>query len=271
MPAIEISRLRARIQLLTKLVNSPVDLAQKLTRFYESYSDLTFRSGSFSVKAGNYPAYRTPPLMNRELETALSGFVDSKPGQILELIDLLAIKPQREPRQLAAALLGAFPAPFFDGVTHRIAEWAAASEVPDDLVWIFKLGTRRIRTETPEIWLRLLKSWLVSKDSKEKRIAVHGLTSMIDDAKSSSLPLIFKYLQPLLHQSDPVVLPYLETILEKLAKKSENETVYFIKQTLSNSKSPTLIRMIRRNLEIFSSEGQESLRSFLRNLQNTGI
>ncbi len=268
MPAIELSRLRARIKLLTRLVDSPASLARELTQFYESYSDLTFRSGSFSVKAGNYPAYRTPPLMNRELESILIGYIDEKPGQILELIDLLAIKPQSEPRQLAAALLGALPPAFFNEVTRRIVEWAAASDVLDDLVWIFKLGTRRIRTEAPEIWLRLLKTWLESKESKDRRVAVHGLTSMIDDVKLSSLPLIFKYLQPLLQESNSTILPYLETILEKLAKKSENETIFFLKQTLSNSKSPSLIRMIRRNLEQFTPEGQESLRSYLRTLLN---
>jgi hypothetical protein len=91
---------------------------------------------------------------------------------------------------------------------------------------------------------------------------------MIDDVKLSSLPLIFKYLQPLLQESNSTILPYLETILEKLAKKSENETIFFLKQTLSNSKSPSLIRMIRRNLEQFTPEGQESLRSYLRTLQN---
>ena len=268
MPAIEISRLRARIQILTELVDTPVSLAQELTRFYESYSDLTFKSGSFSVKAGNYPAYRTPPLMNRELETAFIGRIKEKPRQILELIDLLAKKPLYEPRQLAAALLGAFPPDFFDEVTRRIADWATASEALDDLVWIFNLGTRRIRIEAPEIWLKLLKTWLESKDPKDRLVAVHGLSSMIDDAKLSNLPLIFKYLQPLLQESNPVILPYLETILEKLAKKSENETIYFIKQTLSVSKSPSLVRMIRRNLEQYSSEGQESLRSYLRSLQN---
>ena len=71
MPAIEVSHLRARINLLTKLIGTPAQLVQELTQFYESYSDLTFQSGLFSVRAGDLPAYRTPVLMNRELETAL--------------------------------------------------------------------------------------------------------------------------------------------------------------------------------------------------------
>lgn len=266
MPAIEISKLRAKINLLVKLIDDPEKLIQELIDFYESYSDLTFQSGSFSVKSGDLPAYRTPTLMNRELENVFIKVAASEPEKILPVIDLLAARSQLEPRQLACALLGALPAQYFDQVTHRISEWAGKSTNSDDLVWIFKLGTKTLRTESPETWLKMLKTWIDSANAMDHRIAVLGLTSMLDDAALTSLPLIFKFLQPILSESNSRNLPYLESILEKLVEKSEKETLFFIKQVLKQSPDPLLIRMLRRNISIFSPEGQESLRSFLRSL-----
>jgi hypothetical protein len=266
MPAIEISRLRSKINLLVQLIDEPDQLLLELTRFYESYSDLTFQSGLFSVRGGDLPAYRTPVLLNRELENAFTSITKNTPQKAIPIIDLLAEKPQLEPRQLACTLLGTLSSEYFEEVTRRISAWAITAADTEDLVWIFKLGTKRIRVESPEIWLNLLKTWLESNDPGNRRIAVLGLTSMINDANLTSLPLIFKYLKPLLLESNPKTLPYLESILEKLIQKSEKETVFFIKQVLRQSDDPLLTRMIRRNLSLFSTEGQESLRAFLRAL-----
>ena len=264
MPAIEISRLRSKINLLTKLTDTPVQLVQELSRFYESYSDLTFQSGLFSVRAGDLPAYRTPVLLNREIETAFIKFTNEDPQKSLDIIDLLASKPQLEPRQLASSMLGTLPPAYFEKVIQRLSTWALSTEASEDLVWLFKRGTNRIRQESPEIWLELLQSWLESDEPKNRQVAVFGLISMINDASLTSLPLIYKRLQPLLVESDPKIMPHLESILEKLIEKSEKETIFFLKQVLRSSKNLTVTRMIRRNLLLFSPEGQESLRVFLR-------
>jgi hypothetical protein len=266
MPAIEVSHVRARINLLTKLVDTPVQLVKELTQFYESYSDLTFQSGLFSVRAGDLPAYRTPVLMNRELETALLKFTAEAPQKILELIDLLAAKPQIEPRQLACSLLGNLNQKYYDEVTQRLSAWAHTADEPEDLIWMFKRGTARIRQNAPEMWLKMLQNWLESSDPTYRQIAVYGLTSMINDTSLASLPLIYKYLQPLLLESNVKIQPHLETILARLIEKSEKETLFFLKQVLRQAKSQTITRMVRRSLPLFSAESQDSLRIFLRAL-----
>ena len=167
MPAIEISILRSKINLLAKLMGTPAQTSvQELSNFYESYSDLTFQSGLFSVKAGDLPAYRTPVLLNREVETAFIKLTNQDPHKSLEIIDLLASKPQLEPRQLASSMLGALPSDFFEQVSQRLSDWALSSEISEDIVWIFKRGSNSIRQESPEIWLGLLQSWLESGDRK---------------------------------------------------------------------------------------------------------
>jgi hypothetical protein len=151
-------------------------------------------------------------------------------------------------------------------VTQRLADWAHTTVEPEDLIWMFKRGIARMRQDAPEMWLKMLKSWLESSDARYRQIAVYGLTSMINDTSLTSLPLIYKYLQPLLLESNVKILPHLETILARLIEKSEKETLFFLKQVLRQAKSPTITRMVRRSLPLFSPEGQESLRIFLRTL-----
>lgn len=266
MPAIEISRLRTKISLLTRLIDTPDELVRELLQFYESYSDLTFQSGTFSVRAGDYPAFRTPTLMNREIETAFAKFATTDPQKTIELIDLLAKCPQLEPRQLACTMLGTLPQAKYPLVTQRLDAWSHATEEPEDLIWMFDRGTKGIRREQPELWLKMLQGWLEANNAKSQSIAVYGLSSMINDTDLTSLPLIFKYLQPLLVEANPRIIPHLETIVVRLIEKSEKETLFFLKQTIRQSSSPVLNRMIRLSLPLFSPEGQESLRSFLRAL-----
>jgi hypothetical protein len=264
MPAIQISQLRAKVKLLTGLLDSPGKLLPELLRFYSAYSDLTFQSNSLSVKAGTLFAFRTPALMNREIEIAFSKFALTQPDQLCEFIDLLMKCPELEPRQLAATLLGALPAEYFDRVIPRLTTWANEIADPEDLTWLFTRATANLRREKPEIWLSMLQQWLESSDEKSRVIAVYGLSSMITDSSLTSLPLIFKHLQPLLLEENSKISVYLETIIERLIEKSETETIYFLKQTLSSSPTQTLIRMVRRSIPLFSAEGQESLKIFLR-------
>lgn len=264
MPAIEISRLRTKVALLTGLLDKPEKLLQELLRFYSAYSDLTFQSSSLSVKAGTLFAFRTPVLLNREVEIAFSKFAARAPDQLCDFIDLLMKCPELEPRQLAATLLGALPPDCFDRVIPRLASWANETADPEDLTWLFNRGTANLRREKPEIWLSMLQQWLEAVDEKSRVIAVYGLSSMITDSSLTSLPLIFKHLQPLLIEENAKISPYLETIVERLIQKSETETIYFLKQTLSQTSNQMLIRMVRRSLPLFSVEGQESLKAFLR-------
>jgi len=264
MPAIEISRLRTKVKLLTGLLDDPEKLLQELLQFYSAYSDLTFQTSSLSVKAGTLFVFRTPTLLNREIEIEFSKFALTQPDQLCEFIDLLMKCPELEPRQLATTLLGTLPAEHFDRVIPRLTSWANEITDPEDLTWLFTRGTANLRREKPDIWLSMLQQWLDSADEKSRSIAVYGLTSMITDSSLTSLPLIYKHLQPLLLEENTKISPYLETIIERLIEKSETETIYFLKQTITQLPGETLIRMVRRSLPLFSTEGQESLKAFLR-------
>ncbi|PKN85255.1 MAG: hypothetical protein CVU45_08670, partial [Chloroflexi bacterium HGW-Chloroflexi-7] len=124
MPAIEFSRLRTKIELLGKVYNQPGQFLKDLQDLYFFYSDLTFQSGkSNAANVNALKTYRTPLIINRELERLLRPRALAEPEETLKIIDELWQTKMLEPCQLAAGLLGSLPMESADAVFERIQSW----------------------------------------------------------------------------------------------------------------------------------------------------
>jgi hypothetical protein len=264
MPAIEITRLRAKLSVLAGLVDTPELLVKELLNFYSAYADLTFQPVGHVIQTGNLNSFRSPLLLNREVETAFMRIFRKSPEKALPIVDLLWACQQLEPRQLAASLLGVLPINYSQEVPSRLVAWSHSITDLDDLTWLFNRGASAIRQQQPELWLSMIQNWLETKDQQDAKVSIYTLNSLLSDSNINSLPLIFNFLQPFFLALDPKIMPHLSVILEKLIAKSEIETVFFIKQTLQRSEDPLLLRFIRRNLFLFSSNAEVSIKSFLR-------
>jgi hypothetical protein len=264
MPAIEFSRLRTKIELLGRVYDQPGQFVKDLSDLYFFYSDLTFQPNNPYVRSNSFPTYRTPVVINRELERSLKVKAKARPEETLNIIDTLWATRTLEPCQLAAALLGAIPIQYTDVVLERILNWSKMGENPELVNALQTRSTETLRREQPELWLQTLGHWYDSKEPTAQKLALMGLIPMIDDPNLNNLPLIFDYLQPIIAISDSHLAYTLLTIIEKLAVKSESETVYFLKQLIKNNSSDDLPRFIRRALPSFSESAQSSLKTCLR-------
>ncbi len=264
MPAIEFSRLRTKIELLGTVYDRPGQFIKDLTDLYFFYSDLTFLANNPNVPANVHPAYRAPAIINRELERAFRPLTASQPDQTLIIIDQLWSTGVMEPCQLAAALLGDLPLSHADGVLERIQEWTLHSKSPEMIETLHSRGTQTIRRENQSLWMDTLNRWHASRETVLNKYAVLGLLPMLEDASFSNLPIVFDFLQPMIEDPDPKLVYTLLNLIEKLQQISEPETVFFLKQIIKTSKSPTLPRFIRRALPSFTDEAQSSLKTCLR-------
>lgn len=267
MPAIEFSRLRTKIELLGRIYDQPGQFVKDLCDLYFFYSDLTFQSNNVYIRNNLHPTYRTPKVINRELEQNLKPRAISQPEETLKVIDLLWSTGTFEPCQLATALLGALPVNYADSVLERIEKWSQKGENPDLTAILHNKGTETLRREQPKSWLQTLSRWYQSKDPALQKMSLMGLHPLLNDPEFNNLPIIFDFLQPVIARADPHLTYTLLTIIEKLAQKSESETVFFLKQLIKKSKTPDLPRMIRRALPFFSEAAQLSLKSCLRENQ----
>jgi len=265
MPAIEFSRLRIKIELLGKVYDRPEQFLKDLQDLYFFYSDLTFQTGKSNATIVNpLQTYRTPVIINRELERLLRPRAISEPEDTLNIVDRLWQTKFLEPCQLAAGLLGALPITFAYAVLERIEKWSKTGENTELLDMLHSKATENIRHENPALWINALRTWVRTKDTTLRKFGVLGLVPLLDDPDYDNLPVLFGFLQPVIAETDPHLAVTLLSIIEKLAQKSESETVYFLKQIIRDSTKPDLPRFIRRAMPGFSEQAQLSLKNCLR-------
>ena len=264
MPAIEFSRLRTKIELLAKVFDQPGQFIKDLNDLYFFYSDLTFLANHPNSPGGIHPTFRTPAIINRELERAFRPLAVSRPLQTLVIIDHLWETKILEPCQLAAALLGDLPIVHAQAVLERIHSWTLSGDNPDLIETLHTRGTLTIRRENQSLWLATLSGWQTSREGILNKHSILGLLPFMNDPDFTNLPIVFDFLQPIMLDLDAKLVYTLLTLIDKLAQKSEPETVFFLKQVIMTSKSPALPRFIRRTLSSFSEEAQNSLKNFLR-------
>ena len=180
-------------------------------------------------------------MINRELEQNLKPRAISQPEETLKVIDLLWSTGTFEPCQLATALLGALPVNYADSVLERIEKWSQKGENPDLTAILHNKGTETLRREQPKSWLQTLSRWYQSKDPALQKMSLMGLHPLLNDPEFNNLPIIFDFLQPVIARADPHLTYTLLTIIEKLAQKSESETVFFSETTdqkIQNTRPP---------------------------------
>jgi hypothetical protein len=265
MPAIEFSRLRTKIELLGRVYHQPGQFLKDLQDLYFFYSDLTFQTGkSNSVNINTLQTYRTPQIINRELERLLRPRAIADPKDTLNIVDTLWQTKILEPCQLAATLLGALPITYSETVIERITNWSQSGEKTELLDILHTNASEAIRQENPTLWIETLRVWVNSKDPTLQKFGLLGLVPMLNDPDFYNLPILFDFLQPIIAKTDPHLVVTLLQIIEKLGQKSEFETVYFLKQIIKESKNPDLPRFIRRSLPAFSESAQLSLKNCLK-------
>ena len=265
MPAIEFSRLRTKIELLGRVYHQPEQFVKDLQYLYFFYSDLTFQTGkSNAANVNALQTYRTPLIINRELERLLRPRAMADPEDTLKIIDLLWQTKFLEPCQLAASLLGDLPIDQVGAVLERIQNWSLSGEKTELLEMLHSKATEAIRREAPGLWINTLRVWVSSNDPTLQKFGVLGLVPMLNEPDFNNLPMIFDFLQPIIAATDPHLAVTLLSLIEQLAQKSEPETVYFLKQIIRDSNKSDLPRFIRRAMPSFSEQAQLSLKNCLR-------
>jgi len=267
MSAINLSRLRTQLGLLIPQIQDTALFIHDLREIYAFYADNTHPVGDPPTGMFTLPAFNTPMILNREILITLSQYCAQEPQIVLELIDRLWLEPEVELRQLAAQLLGKLPPTHEEDVISRIRTWSEASIHPEILPFLHQNASIGIRKTNPERWLELLNEWESAQDEWLARLAIEGVIPLIDDRDFGNLPAIFTFITPFIITPGKDYHYDLLIIIQHLARRSEVETVYFLKKAIALSTDPTMARFIRRAMEYFSPARQESLRIALRERQ----
>ena len=181
------------------------------------------------------------------------------PEQVFDLVEILWQDDHFEARDLATYLLGQVPIAYSDRVIGKILEWL---EQPLDRAVVNAIFTKSnftIKSSNSAAWFTVVYKLLENPLPKIQNYGLFGLWQELDNLPMTKLPTVFNSIRPFLQGSDLRFSDNLERIVHKLAALSPFETVYFLKQVLSDTEGVKIESQIRTYLSSFPEENRASL------------
>ena len=261
MPAIDLARLKKQTAQLSDLFDQPSAFLRELRDILEFYVNRTLRSQSVAPSSV-LPTYRTPVVVLRQIETELGPIAEKQSIQALELADALWDEGWLETRLLAAFLLGRIP-PQEERLLARLTAWTQAVRDPEVRAALLTTSLTRLRKETPDLFLVLVKEWLHPARQRMWSNGIQALVPLISSPDFDNLPPIFEIVEPIIRAAPAALQFDLQELIIMLCQASPDETTYFIQQLLKSTKGPMLAVALRRMLPEFPTEFQVSLREML--------
>ena len=262
MPAIDLARLKKQTALLADVFDQPTVFLRELREVLEFYVNRTLRSQSVAPSSV-LPTYRTPIVVLRHIETELGPAAERQSVQALELADALWDEGWLETKLLAAFLLGRIP-PQEERLLARLTAWTQAVRDPEVRAALLTTSLTRLRRETPDLFLILVKEWLHPARQRMWSNGIQALVPLISSPDFDNLPPIFEIIEPLIKAS-PATLQYdLQELIIVLYEASPDETTYFLQEILKGTRSPLPAIALRRMSPELPQELQLSLREMLR-------
>ena len=262
MPAIDLARLKKQAARLADLFDQPSAFLRELRETLDFYVNRSLRSQRVAPSSV-LPTNRTPTVVMRQIETELGPIAEKQPIQALELADTLWDEGWLETRLLAAFLLGRIP-PQEERLLARLTAWTQAVRDPSVRAALLTTSLTRLRRETPDLFLVLIKEWLHPARHRMWSNGIQALVPLVSEAKFENLPSIFEIIEPILEAPPAALQGDLQDLIIVLFSVSPTETTYFLQQILENSEDPFTATTLRRMFPALPQELQLKLRDMLR-------
>lgn len=268
MPAIQPTRLRQQVAQLVDNYSTSEKFIASLHELLAFYADRTLRSSQVVEAAPLLHSYRVAKPVMRFIERELAPFLDANLDEAIILADDLWKQRWLETRLLAISILGKIPTDPPDPISDRARSWGSSCKEEKVLKTLASEGIRRLRIEQFDQYLQLLEDWYSADQLPQTLLGLRSTPSLLNSKEFDNLPLVFRWIAPLLRESDQEYKDDLTEVLRCLARSSPRETAFFIRQALASSNSDQTAKVIRRVVGEFPDDIQASLREDIREFRS---
>ncbi len=265
MPSIDLARLRKQVARLADFFFVPDEFTAQLNDMLDSYVDYTVRRKRAAAPGANLRAYRTPPVVVRQIELALAPLAKATQNAeaTLNLADRLWDEGWLETYLLAAFLLGCIP-PREEHLLARLTAWMPQVRDPELRAKLLDASLVQVRKQAPTMFLNLLREWLRPERSRLWPHGIQAAISAISDPDFAGLPGLMDVVRPVVEAAPSGLQLDLEALILALYAASPVETTYFVRQVLLESRNPMTTTTFRRMSPAFPYELKEEIREFIR-------
>lgn len=266
MPAINPVRLKQETAALAEYFRDPPVYVRQLRNLFETYANPSHRSGQAADPPPLLSSYRVQPPVLRQLLASLIPLVKADPEAGLNLCDLLWEQPYLEFRLLAAMLLGQVPCHPSQPVMARLKDWLKPGLEQRVLDALLGQGTLSCYEEDPQVITELLEEWLEQDQLFYKQLGLRIMLVLLRQPSFENLPVFFRIIQPYCRELPAALRADVLDVVIALARRSPQETAFFLRQTLGTPNSKDTPWLVRQSLSVFPAPQQESLRRLVREL-----
>jgi DNA alkylation repair enzyme len=263
MPAIDLSRLRKQASRLADFFFVPDEFIRHLREMLDFYVDHTMRKLPAIAPSSNMLSYHISPAILKQIEQEIHRNANEYPDAALELADRLWDEGYLETRLLAAFLLGQIP-PQEERLLARLTAWTQQIYDPGLRAQLLDYGLGRMRKEAPDQFLELIAQWLRPERTRLWSNGLQAAISAVSDTSFVNHPPLLKVLEPIMAAAPVKLQNEIEEFVLALYKASPTETLYFLRQVLTNSTDPMTAITFRRIASSFPNELKDGIREFIR-------
>ncbi len=264
MPAIQPARLRQQAALLAQSFDQTEVFIRSLHHILEFYADNARRPSQGSEIPPLIDAYFVRPPVLRQLLVELAPYAQKEPEVATDLANALWGQPYLEFRQLAAGLLGLIPVENPQPVVEYLKSWLETRPEDRLIESILAQGTQSLRHDCLDVYLELVSDWLNRQEVFFNQLGLHALMELIQDPEFKNIPIVFRMIQPFSRSLVGELRPFMVDVLRALARRSPQETSFFLRHNLETPENPDTPWLVRQTIPDLPVEMQKSLRSALR-------
>ncbi len=264
MPAIQPARLKIQAAELSSKATNPDDFCRAYHEFLDYYADRTFRPGQVGEPPPLLPAYQIPRPVLRELEKELSRFASENRGAALDLADILWGENYLEFKLLAASIIGKVSPIPVRSIYRRIESWAGLNTEERLENALVNAGLDRILHEHADLYFQKSLTWLRSRRLEFNRLGLRAIPPLAESGQIEDIPSLLKLLHRKMRLHDYPLKVDILAAIEALARRSPEETAYFLIQAMESAgENPNIAWYVRKSLVFFPPNLQQLLREAL--------
>lgn len=259
MAAIDVTKLNQQIVELIGSAENPRVFQRKFHEVLGFYHRYSHRKQKDSMPASFMRHYELPGKVLHTIQAQMRPLAKNKPELALQIVRQLWQDDYFEARDTAASLLGQIPVEHKDLALELIYDWTSTPLDRAIVESVFTKATTTIVENAPEDWKNLVKNLLHGATTHEKKMGLYSLTRLIPELSSDDLPEIFGWVRIFLIDSNHTFDNSLNPVVAALAKRSNRETAYLLREVLADSSDLLIGRRFRHYLEFFDQPTQQRL------------
>jgi hypothetical protein len=265
MPAINLSRLRKQVTQLAEYFDQPKAFISLLHELLDIYADRSYRPGQSGTPPPLITSYNVPKPVLRHIILILTPLIKKHPEQAFSLCDALWQEPYLEFRLLTASTIGLIPPEHAESILSRVEHWSRRKEEDQILNFLMHNGLASVCQGSPKTLLNPVETWLNSSETTPQQMGLWALIPLLASPEFENLPAFYRLLTPYVRSASPQLRPYVLEVIKDLARRSPQETTYFLRQNLEGSDNQNTAWLIRHSIQEFPKSNQDSLREAIRN------